>query len=623
MSTMKWKDVPTRTIDVGGVPFAYRELGPSSGVPVIFLHHLMAVLDDWDPRVIDGIAEQRRVIAFDNRGIGASGGAVPNTVEDMGRDAIAFIHALGLKQVDLLGFSLGGGVAQMVALQAPDLVRRMVLAGTGPKGGGGIEEINRVAASAYIKAALTLSDPRNFLFFPRTPDGKRAAKDYFSRLKERTLGRDKPISLRARRAQLKAIKTAGLSAPDDLSVITQPVFIANGDHDLMVASSLSADMARRLPNAKLTIYPDAGHGGVFQHHRTFVPEVLNFLADGPQQNQHDRRTMKALTFKRYGKQPEIGFTDLPRPTPKPDELLVQVHAAGLNPIDNMIPTGMFKPVLKFQLPATLGSDLAGVVTEVGSRVTRFKPGDEVFASIFDLGTGSIAEFAVVPESAAALKPANLDFVQAASIPMVGLTSWQALKERAHLQAGQKVFIPAGSGGIGTFAIQLAKHLGAKVGTTTSTGNVALVRSLGADEVVDYKKQEFQQVLRGYDVVLGTVRGDAIENSIDILKPGSKIVSLIGPLDAAFARARRLNFGLTFVFGLMSRKIMRLAKKRDVAYSFHFVRPDGGQLAEIGELLKSERIRPVIDKVFPFVQAKEALEYLALGRAKGKVVIKIQ
>lgn len=224
MSTMKWKDVATRTIDVDGVPFAYRELGPSSGVPVIFLHHLMAVLDDWDPRVIDGIAEQRRVIAFDNRGVGASGGAVPNTVEDMARDAIAFIHALGFKQVDLLGFSLGGGVAQMVALQAPDLVRRMVLAGTGPKGGGGIEEINRIAASAYIK-------------------------------------------------------TAGLSAPDDLSAITQPVFIANGDHDLMVASSLSADMARRLPNAKLTIYPDAGHGGVFQHHRTFVPEVLNFLAD--------------------------------------------------------------------------------------------------------------------------------------------------------------------------------------------------------------------------------------------------------------------------------------------------------------------------------------------------------
>jgi pimeloyl-ACP methyl ester carboxylesterase len=279
MNNVKWENVPTRTIDVGGVPFAYRDLGPDSGVPVIFLHHLMAVLDDWDPRVIDGVAAHRRVIAFDNRGVGASGGSVPYTVEEMGRDAIAFIRALGLKRVDLLGFSLGGGVAQMVVLQAPDLVRRIILAGTGPRGGGGIDEITRIAVIAYLKAALTLSDPRNFLFFPRTPDGKRAAKDYFTRLKERTKDRDKPISFQARRAQLKAIRTAGLSVPDDLSVITQPVFVVNGDRDLMVNSRHSADMARRLPNAKLTIYPNSGHGGVFQRHRAFVPAVLDFLAD--------------------------------------------------------------------------------------------------------------------------------------------------------------------------------------------------------------------------------------------------------------------------------------------------------------------------------------------------------
>ena len=279
MSNVNWKNVPPGGIDYGGVHFAYRELGPDSGVPVIFLHHLMAVLDDWDPRIIDGIAAQRRVIAFDNRGVGASGGSVPPTIEEMGRDAIAFIRALGFRQVDLLGFSLGGGVAQMVALQAPDLVRRIILAGTGPRGGGGIDEINRIAVIAYLKAALTLSDPRNFLFFPRTPDGKRAAKDYFSRLQERTKDRDKRISLQARRAQLQAIRNAGLSAPDDLSVITQPVFVANGDRDLMVDSSHSADMARRLPNAQLTIYPDAGHGGVFQHHRAFVPAVLDFLPD--------------------------------------------------------------------------------------------------------------------------------------------------------------------------------------------------------------------------------------------------------------------------------------------------------------------------------------------------------
>lgn len=333
--------------------------------------------------------------------------------------------------------------------------------------------------------------------------------------------------------------------------------------------------------------------------------------------------MKALTFKRYGKSPDIGFANVPRPTLKPDELLVQIHAAGLNPIDNMIPTGMFKPVLHFQLPATVGSDLAGVVIEVGSDVIRFRAGDAVYASVFDLGIGSLAEFAVVPESAAALKPANLDFVQAASIPMVGLTSWQALKGRLNLRPGQKVFVPAGSGGIGTFAIQLAKHIGATVGTTTSTGNIELVRRLGADEVVDYKKQEFETVLRDYDAVLGTIKGDTLEKSIGILNPEGKIVSLIGPLDAAFARARRLNFVLKFVFGLMSRKIMRLAKKQDVAYSFLFVRPDGAQLAQISKLLETDRIRPVIDKVFPFDQAKEALEYLAQGHAKGKVVVKLR
>lgn len=333
--------------------------------------------------------------------------------------------------------------------------------------------------------------------------------------------------------------------------------------------------------------------------------------------------MKALTFKRYGKSPNIGFADVPRPTLRPDELLVQVHAASLNPIDNMIPTGLFKTILRFELPAVMGSDLAGVVMEVGSRVTRFKPGDAVFANIFDLGTGALAEFAVVPENLAALKPANLDFVQAASVPMVGLTAWQALKERANLGAGQKVFIPAGSGGVGTFAIQLAKHLGARVGTTTSTRNVELVRSLGADEVVDYRKQDFWKVLRGYDVVLGTVKGDAMEKAMDVLKPQGTMVSLVGPLDAAFARARRLNFLLTFIFGLMSRKIMHLAKKQGVSYSFLFARPDGFLLAEIGELFEAEHIRPVIDKVFPFEEAREALEYLAQGRARGKVVVKLR
>lgn len=336
----------------------------------------------------------------------------------------------------------------------------------------------------------------------------------------------------------------------------------------------------------------------------------------------NKKTMKAFTFKRYGKSPELGFDDVDFPSPGDDEILVKVYAVGLNPIDNMIPTGMFKRVLHFSLPATLGSDVSGVVVATGRRVRRFKAGDEVFASIFDRGTGSLAEFVRVPENLAALKPATLDFVQAASLPMVSLTSWQALTERAKLRAGQKVFIPAGSGGIGSFAIQLAKHLGATVGTTTSTANIDWVSRLGADEVVDYKKQEFEKVLSGYDIVLGTIRGDAIEKSTQILKPGGKIVSLIGPLDMAFARERHLNVFLRFVLGLMSRKIMRLSKKRGLTYSFLFVRPDGSQLSQIAELMDAQRIKPVIDNVFPFAETGDAFAYLARGHAKGKVVVKI-
>ena len=332
--------------------------------------------------------------------------------------------------------------------------------------------------------------------------------------------------------------------------------------------------------------------------------------------------MQALQLQRYGGLDHVAFADLPRPVPGPGELLVRVHAVGLNPIDTLIPRGDFKPILKLRLPATVGSDLAGVVAEVGSGVTRFKVGDAVYASIFDTPHGSLAEFAVVPEQAAALKPASLDFVQAASIPMVGLTAWQAIHERMQLRPGQKVFIPAGSGGIGTFAIQLARHLGARVGTTTSTANVALVRSLGADEVVDYTQQPFEDVLRDYDAVLGTVRGDGLEKALRIVKPGSRVVSLVGPPDAAFARARGMHFMLTLVFGLLSRKIIGLARRRGASYAFHFVRPDGGQLAQIGALLEAGAIRPVIDRVFPFLEAKQALAYLAQGRARGKVVVQL-
>ncbi|KQZ28260.1 NADP-dependent oxidoreductase [Duganella sp. Root1480D1] len=332
--------------------------------------------------------------------------------------------------------------------------------------------------------------------------------------------------------------------------------------------------------------------------------------------------MKALVLKRYGGAKHIEFADVPRPTIKPDEILVQVHAAGLNPIDNMIPAGSFKPIIKLQLPATMGSDLAGVVVAVGSAVTRFKVGDAVFASTFDLGVGTLAEYAAVPERVAASKPANLDFVQAASIPMVGLTSWQALVERARLQPGQKMFVPAGAGGIGSFAIQLAKLLGAKVATTTSTANVEFVRKLGADEVIDYKKQEFEEQLRDYDVVLGTLRGGELEKSLQVVRPGSQIVSLVGPPDAAFAQQRGMNFLMKFVFGLLSGGIIRKAKQREASYSFLFVRPDGRQLTEIGAHLAASRLHPVVDRVFPFAQAKEGLAYLEQGRSKGKVVVQM-
>jgi pimeloyl-ACP methyl ester carboxylesterase len=274
-----WKTAPTKTIDVNGTAFSYRELGEADGVPVVFLHHFTAVLDDWDPRVIDGVAARHHVIAFDNRGVGATGSKVPADIEQMGSDAIAFIAALGFDHVDLFGFSLGGAVAQMVALQRPELVRRMILAGTGPRGGGGIWKMPFIVGGAYTKAFLTRKDPRHFLFFPRTAEGKQAASEYFARLGERTRDLDRPISAQARLAQLRAITAAGLHTPDDLSAIKVPVLVANGDNDLMVSSAHSADMARRLPDAKLVIYPNSGHGGVFQYHREFVPEVIAFLAE--------------------------------------------------------------------------------------------------------------------------------------------------------------------------------------------------------------------------------------------------------------------------------------------------------------------------------------------------------
>lgn len=272
-----YKNAPTRTITAGGVTFAYRELGPRSGTPVVFITHLAAVLDNWDPRVVDGIAAKRRVIAFDNRGVGASTGSTPRTIRAMATDAVTFIRALGFEYVDLHGFSMGGMIAQEIAQTEPDLVRKLILTGTGPAGGEGIKNVTRLSHLDTVRGLLTLQDPKQFLFFTRTANGRRAYKEFLARLKERAHDRDKAISLTSYGAQLKAIRRWGLERPQDLSVIHQPVLVANGESDRMVPSKNSADLARRLPNAELVIYPDAYHGGIFQFHRQFVETALEFL----------------------------------------------------------------------------------------------------------------------------------------------------------------------------------------------------------------------------------------------------------------------------------------------------------------------------------------------------------
>jgi pimeloyl-ACP methyl ester carboxylesterase len=272
-----WRNAPTQTINAGDVRFAYRQLGPSTGVPVVVLTHLAAVLDNWDPRVVDGIAAKHRVIAFDNRDVGASSGSTPTTIEEMARDAVTFIRALGFDQVDLFGFSMGGMIAQVIAQQEPQLVRKMILAGTGPAGGEGIEKVARISYLDTARGLLTRQDPKQFLFFTRTPNGRRAGKEFLARLEERTDDRDKAISVRSFRAQLKAIHRWGQQEPADLASLRQPVLVLNGESDKMVPSKNTVDLGRRLPNSQLVIYPDAGHGGVFQFHEDFVKRALEFL----------------------------------------------------------------------------------------------------------------------------------------------------------------------------------------------------------------------------------------------------------------------------------------------------------------------------------------------------------
>ncbi|MDX3067402.1 alpha/beta hydrolase [Streptomyces scabiei] len=275
---MSYKNTPNRSVSVRGVTFAYRRLGPDDGVPLILLNHLSAVLDNWDPRVVDGLAARTPVIAFDNRGVGASGGSTPDTIEAMARDTVRFIRALGYDRVDLLGLSMGGFIAQVIAAEEPDLVRKLILAGTGPAGGPGIDKVTSLTIKDTVKAVLTRKDPKQYLFFTDTADGRRAAHAFLDRLKERTDDRDKAISLSSFRAQLKATHRWGRQAPADLSRIHQPVLVANGESDRMVPSSNTVDLAARLPRGELEpLYPDAGHGGIFQHHDRFVPRALEFL----------------------------------------------------------------------------------------------------------------------------------------------------------------------------------------------------------------------------------------------------------------------------------------------------------------------------------------------------------
>lgn len=334
--------------------------------------------------------------------------------------------------------------------------------------------------------------------------------------------------------------------------------------------------------------------------------------------------MKAFIVNRYGKKEKLQLTAITEPVVKENDVLVQIYSAGVNLLDSLIRNGDFKLFLPYKPPFTLGHDVAGIVTKVGSKVSKFKVGDEVYARPADYRMGTFAEYISVNENDLALKPKNLTMEEAASIPLVGLTAWQALVEIANLKKGQKAFIQAGSGGVGTFAIQLAKHLGAFVATTTSTTNIDLVKRLGADVVVDYKKEDFGTILKDYDLVLHSNRDSKVlEQSLRILKPGGHLISLTGPPTPEFAKEIGLKWHLKFVTKLLSAGAKKKAQKLKVKFVFLFMRAQGEQLSQITKLIEAGVIKPVMDKVFPFEQTNEAMAYVETGRAKGKVVVKVK
>ncbi|MFJ2173594.1 NADP-dependent oxidoreductase [Streptomyces sp. NPDC087851] len=331
--------------------------------------------------------------------------------------------------------------------------------------------------------------------------------------------------------------------------------------------------------------------------------------------------MKTFMIERYGDKAGVRAAEMPDPRVGAEDVLVRIHAASVNPLDLRLRDGDFKAILPYGLPLVLGNDLAGVVVQVGPDVTRFAVGDEVYARPDKNRIGTFAELIAVHQNDVAVKPATLTMEEAASLPLVALTAWQALVERAQVRPGQKVLIHAGAGGLGTVAVQLAKHLGAYVAATASTAKVDLVKELGADVVIDYTQRDFATVLDGYDVVLDTLGGETLKKSVRVLKPGGKIISVAGPPDAAFARELGANALLRLAMSALSFTTRRRAGRRDVTYSFLFMKASGDQLRALTPLVDAGEIRPVVDRVFPFAETREAMEYVEKGRARaGKVVV---
>ena len=330
--------------------------------------------------------------------------------------------------------------------------------------------------------------------------------------------------------------------------------------------------------------------------------------------------MKAFFIERYGNKDRVRVGDLPIPELRDTDLLIQIHAAGVNPLDNKIRDGEFKAILPYRFPLILGNDVAGVVVKVGAKVQQFKLGDEVYARPAANRIGTFAEFVAINEADVAIKPKKLSMAEAASFPLVGLTAWQALIEQAQLKKGQKVFIQAGSGGVGTIAIQLAKHVGAIVATTTSKANFDFVKRLGADIVIDYKTEDFETILKDYDVVLHSQEAAIVEKSLRVLKPGGTLISISGPPDPAFGQEIGAKWPIRILLRFLSYRIRKKAKQQQVRYSFLFMRAHGEQLSELSSLIDAGIIHPIVDRSFAFEATKEALDYVETGRVKGKVVI---